>query len=722
MIRKYLTLLFIFIVCTIFIIPTNPMIVMADDGWKLQLTDPKDSPIKPDIKAIFMKEDNDYLYVKFEGYNNWEFKITESMAIYFNTQGDNDWSHARYFLMIGALEDFFIGQLVDMKTDNEYPCKVDFSRNKSIGTADIPKSYIDNKLRSFSFLGAIGSLDYDDFLVDIAPDSGIMKRYERGPSKEPPKLNVTPESINLGSARTGEKLSSELEISNSGGGTLKISISASNNAIIVNPSQFSLSEYESMKVTITVETRNLSPGQYFEKLNITSNGGDAVVNVSFEILKLPELYFEPSEIDFGEIMKGEKASENIEIGNKNKGPINVKISSNEDWLVISKKNFEAEKMEIKITAITSKLDPGDYEGKIRITSDGGNGEINVTIKVVKVLSINSEKIDFGKIFSNKLEVEPTKLLIKNNSRKDKISVKVNTDSNWIKVDNGTLDIEPEKSKELEVGVNFNYIKTFNKVYVGKITLDAKVDKIEVEVMIEVVEPEPQLQFKLEEEVKKIEGSIIIGEIFEKKITLTNSGGGTLKVKAYIKDDSLPIKLNKDNITLKANESYELILSLDLDKVQTGTIETYLILDSNGGKAEIPILIEVKPKPEIKIRLYIGNAIAFIDDRSFILDAPPYIKKGTTFVPLRFISEAFGAKVEWQNIGKGRVFIKFKDKEIILDIGSTNAFINNKLYTLLAPPEIINGRTFVPVRFISEGLGAKVLWNASLQEVTILYQP
>ncbi|MBP8707484.1 MAG: copper amine oxidase N-terminal domain-containing protein, partial [Caldisericia bacterium] len=95
---------------------------------------------------------------------------------------------------------------------------------------------------------------------------------------------------------------------------------------------------------------------------------------------------------------------------------------------------------------------------------------------------------------------------------------------------------------------------------------------------------------------------------------------------------------------------------------------------------------------------------------------------TTFVPLRFISEAFGSKVEWQNVGKGRIIITLKEKIIILNIGSKEATINGTSYTLLAPPEIKNGRTFVPVRFISEGLGAEVLWNAQYQEVTIIYKP
>jgi len=720
MLKKLITTSIIFFICLTFL---NPIIVKADD-WNLQLTDPKDSPIKPDIKAIYMKEDNNYLYVKFEGHNNWSFTSSESMALYVNTQGDNDISNSRYFLMIILIEGTFLGAWADMQTDDMLPCSVDFAKNSNIGTANIPKNYANNKFKSFSFLAIIGSLDYEDFFVDLAPDSGLMKKYERGPSNAPPKLEVSPESIDLGAIKVGERLTSEFEVSNNGGGTLNVNISASINAIIVNPQQFNLSEYESKIVNIGIETRNLSPGEYSENLTINSNGGDKVINISFEVLKEPKLYFKPDKVDFGEILKGEKRSENIKIGNVNKGPIKVKISSDQDWLVVSKKSFESEEEEIKITVITSKIEPGEHNGEIRISSDGGNGKIQVSFTVVDALSISETNIDFGKVFSNKLEVQPKTINLKNNSKEQSISVKIKTDSNWIKLNKSMIELNPQREDQLEVSIDFNEIKSTYKKYTGTITLTYGKENTELKVLVivEIVEALPELSFKIKNNLDKIEGIITIGEKFEDKITIKNVGGGTLKVNASVKDSDLPIKLNKYSINLKQNETEEIILSLDSEKINPGKIETFLILDSNGGKAEIPLSIAVKPKPEIRIKLYIGNVIAFIGDDSFTLEAPPYIVNGTTFVPLRFISEAFGSKVEWQNVGKGRIIITLKEKIIILNIGSKEATINGTSYTLLAPPEIKNGRTFVPVRFISEGLGAEVLWNAQYQEVTIIYKP
>jgi hypothetical protein len=56
--------------------------------------------------------------------------------------------------------------------------------------------------------------------------------------------------------------------------------------------------------------------------------------------------------------------------------------------------------------------------------------------------------------------------------------------------------------------------------------------------------------------------------------------------------------------------------------------------------------------------------------------------------------------------------------ITMQIGNTTVMVNGKSYTIDAPPVIVNGRTFVPVRFVAEILGAKVDYDAATRTVTI----
>ena len=103
--------------------------------------------------------------------------------------------------------------------------------------------------------------------------------------------------------------------------------------------------------------------------------------------------------------------------------------------------------------------------------------------------------------------------------------------------------------------------------------------------------------------------------------------------------------------------------------------------------------------------------------AFTLETSPYTKNGRTMIPVRIISERFGASVEW-NGEKQEVTIIKGDKMIVLTIGSEIAFVNGEAVTLDAPAEEINGRTMVPIRFISETLGMRVKYVAPTEHVFI----
>lgn len=99
------------------------------------------------------------------------------------------------------------------------------------------------------------------------------------------------------------------------------------------------------------------------------------------------------------------------------------------------------------------------------------------------------------------------------------------------------------------------------------------------------------------------------------------------------------------------------------------------------------------------------------------DAEPYIENNRTMVPIRFISEALGAKVDWNGTYK-MVTITLNDTRIEQKIGKTVAIVNNQEVTFDVPALIKNDRTMVPVRFVSEALGANVTWEESTRTVII----
>ncbi len=105
-----------------------------------------------------------------------------------------------------------------------------------------------------------------------------------------------------------------------------------------------------------------------------------------------------------------------------------------------------------------------------------------------------------------------------------------------------------------------------------------------------------------------------------------------------------------------------------------------------------------------------------------LDVPPFITSGRTMVPLRFIGEALGSEIGWDNAER-RVTYSLGDMNLFFWIDRPQARINigpkyTRNVSLDVSPVIVQSRTFVPVRYVSEFLGAKVSWEASSRTVTV----
>ena len=105
-----------------------------------------------------------------------------------------------------------------------------------------------------------------------------------------------------------------------------------------------------------------------------------------------------------------------------------------------------------------------------------------------------------------------------------------------------------------------------------------------------------------------------------------------------------------------------------------------------------------------IRVFIdGTEVQFPDQK------PVINSDNRTLVPVRFVSEALGAEVEW--ISETRtVKINYKEKTILLEIGQKQALVGTSIIMLDTKAEIMNERTMVPLRFVSECLGAVVDWE------------
>ncbi len=231
------------------------------------------------------------------------------------------------------------------------------------------------------------------------------------------------------------------------------------------------------------------------------------------------------------------------------------------------------------------------------------------------------------------------------------------------------------------------------------------------------------------------------------VTRRSSGGSSSSSSTPAKNDvsaenpaNGSIELNTDEakkgdtvtFTVKPEEGYEVgeVTVTDENgkeiKVKDNGDGTYsFTMPASEVEIEVEfkeITEETKPAEEgvaqESISLTIGSVVAMVDGMPVVNDVAPIIKEDRTMLPIRFIAEALGATVEWDD-DADKVTITKGDIVIEIYIGQPFALVNGEPVQLDAPAFIENDRTYLPLRFVAEALGATVLWDANTNTVTII---
>jgi len=113
----------------------------------------------------------------------------------------------------------------------------------------------------------------------------------------------------------------------------------------------------------------------------------------------------------------------------------------------------------------------------------------------------------------------------------------------------------------------------------------------------------------------------------------------------------------------------------------------------------------------------SNVRVFVDGQPVGFDVPPQIANGRVLVPLRGVFERLGATVAWDDQTQ-TVLAQRGATSVSLVIGNTQAMINGQPAMMDVPAMLVGGRTMVPLRFVSQALGANVNWDAATSTVAI----
>lgn len=149
---------------------------------------------------------------------------------------------------------------------------------------------------------------------------------------------------------------------------------------------------------------------------------------------------------------------------------------------------------------------------------------------------------------------------------------------------------------------------------------------------------------------------------------------------------LPYSRDVQGDNLIANDKYFIYFSDDFGTIKYGQLSQFEQFNSNDKNVRVKL-----------------------NDEYLSFATPPIIQDGRTLVPVRFLFERAGAKVLW-NDADYSVIITLGEREVKLKIGETDAYVNGELKVLDVPAQLINDKTLIPLRFISEELGFTVNWD------------
>jgi hypothetical protein len=135
--------------------------------------------------------------------------------------------------------------------------------------------------------------------------------------------------------------------------------------------------------------------------------------------------------------------------------------------------------------------------------------------------------------------------------------------------------------------------------------------------------------------------------------------------------------------------------------------------------KVTVATTITPSQGGHAKFVISSNIYEIGGVPYVMDAVPYIKDSRSYVPMRYLAQMLGAEIAWSEADQTVTLTKEGETEVVFTIGSASYTVNGEAMTADVAPEIVNDRSFLPARFAAEAFGAKVGWDEATQTVIIV---
>ena len=440
---------------------------------------------------------------------------------------------------------------------------------------------------------------YKDYLFTTGEDFSVRAFS----SQPPPYLKVEPTTLDFGEVDVNSKMTLSFRITNTGGGTLTGTIEPSLFWIKVYPREFTGND---VIVKVTVDTEGFDPEKKYQgKVIVKSNGGNQDVLIVLKTKGLPpKLSVTPKLLDFGSINAGGKKNMVLFIKNLGGGELNGTLSTDVKWVELSSLNFKGNDVKIMVTINGETLKAGEsYKGHIYIESNGGDETVELNVKVVEAnpeITVDTINLNFGEIEKGSSE---TRVFTISNKGGGTLEGTLKTSAPWIILSQTTFSG-------------------------NSIRITVRIDSTDLS----------------------------RGEYYTGTITI-NSNGGTKKIDVYvkIKEEKIVLKLKIGSKIMYVNDTpLEMDVSPIIREGRTLLPIRYIAeplgaeVGWDGTEKKVTVSLD-----DIFIELWIGRSTARVNGVEKPIDPnnpkvkPIIVPPGRTMLPVRFVAENLGCKVDWE---------------------------------------------------------------------------
>ncbi|TFB09803.1 hypothetical protein E3V36_05645 [Candidatus Marinimicrobia bacterium MT.SAG.2] len=430
-------------------------------------------------------------------------------------------------------------------------------------------------------------------IISVTSNGGDQELNATLSKNSNPTLSVFPQTFDFGES----SLRDTLFVSNSGTGSLEWSITDDQDWLTISKTS-NIIDSGADTVLVNVNRAGLAHGDHMAIISIKSNGGDQEIIAKLNIDSNPSLSVSPQFLDFGETT----IQDFLVIRNIGTGSLEWSITDDQDWLTssLTTNSTTTSSDTVYVTVNRSGLAGGEYTGNIFISSNGGDNDVSVGMKVSNppVLNLSATSIDFG------LTGTISNFSISNNGGETLIW-NMNQSENWISIlpDSGTTTTETDI---INVTANRDSLAPGN--HLGIISLSSNGGNQDISVSLNI-ESEPILNVSPQ--------SLDFGETeLQKSLSITNQGAGILSWTVSDDQDWITISPTTGTTTTETD-----LVNVTVDRTGlTGSGFTGSItVNSNGGVVNISVGMGVSEAPVLDVSPLIIDFDSTLTDSAFTIE-------------------------------------------------------------------------------------------------------